>query len=359
MSGRRVQPPRTAKAKPAPVAPVSPGAVAKRTQRKKPTAKDRAASAKKKTGPAKKRRAPETTRSKRKAKGKGTVDEETSDDGVEGAAGSGQQEGPAEQAEGTGAEDADADEDAARSDDDVAQDARIEPLDALATSEVRRACTFKGNAAELVASLKVFSHPGDVSRLGYYAKLRLTVSGSGATGAAIDGRTVGFVLAWRISKPTLALPNTTNAWLQEILNNVAMNPDMNETYLCVSALFDQNGIARPAVGTHTDQLTQNPLLFIEMIYTHEEFQQSGLLRPTLDCFNSALAELPEWFAFTGTLVLIPARPDPPRAESWGKVSDRTVENRLVEIYGRRGYQLWFRDARVGDNLVTVMGRTLP
>jgi len=50
-------------------------------------------------------------------------------------------------------------------------------------------------------------------------------------------------------------------------------------------------------------------MYIEMIYIESDFQRNGLLKPALEGFYETLANgIPEWFAFAGTIVLIPASP---------------------------------------------------
>ena len=390
MTGIRQQPSRRAKDKAPSAGPVSTGGagspprVAKRPATKKAAAKKAAT---KKTGPPSKKRKASSTKVKAPAslkRAKTTTNQDRTDD-TESEAGAVTEEPPPIQAAGSdenigaerqanlrqedrpqaNVEDSDADnvgtgEVADRPDDSLAEESRVEPLAALATSNILGACIFRDHEAELAVALKVFNDPDNVSRIGYYAKFRLTVPDADATDELIDGKTIGHILAWRISKPTTSLPNVGNAWLDEILAADPVDDDMDETSLCMLALFDHDGTVKPIVGANINQLNQHPLMFIEMIYIHEDFQGNRLLQPTLDLFYSAIAQLPEWFAFAGTLVLVPAKPGGYKGNVWKGWTWKNVENRLIQIYGRHGFVPWIRNVESRDNeIVSVMGRTLP
>jgi hypothetical protein len=134
---------------------------------------------------------------------------------------------------------------------------------------------------------------------------------------------------------------------------------MGETSMCLSALFTENGTTRPIVGTNTSQLERNPLMFIRTIYIRLEFQRNGLLSPALECFHMTLAQLPEWFAFTGTLVQVPGRSDNGQGESWRSMIDTTIEDVLIKAYPNRGFEVWVRNGPSHGYFFTVMGRATP
>ena len=101
-------------------------------------------------------------------------------------------------------------------------------------------------------------------------------------------------------------------------------------------------------------------MFIKMIYILDNYQHQGLLRPVLLSFHDLLAALPEWYAFAGTLLLVPARPDDKRGEAWGDRTEEYVEEVLKGAYQKHGgYEVWANEAKVSGRLVTVMGKVLP
>lgn len=396
MSSRRVQPSRAAKNKPAPVAPVSTGRVTKKKSQKKTATMKKGLVSKKKKGASKKTKT-SSRQSKRKTAAKGGADDGAEEDaevaeddeGDEDAAvqdpptqaagadqdandaddaGSGPGERRDEDLENRGADQTGSGEGSRAANgqdeesvDDQSYEDMLNELPALATSEHRTNCDFRGDPAELALSLKIFSHPVNLSRPGYYAKLRLTVHKADGTDGTFDGSHIGFIHSWRISKPTRDLPLANDAWLDEILSDSKeeKDGDMKETAFCLSALFRENGTTKPVVGKHTTQLNDQPLMFIEMIYINPGFLQAGLLTPVLECFYRALAQLPEWFAFSGTLLLVPAKPDKELGESWGDMKDDEIQETLMRTYRNRGFEVWAKNAPSRGHLITVMGRTTP
>ena len=254
------------------------------------------------------------------------------------------------------ADDADADANAAVDEED-AEDPWEEVGAPLATTVARVECMFQEMPAELIVSIKVFNDPYDfTSRLGYLARLRL--ARTDADGQQLDD-VIGYIQAWRISKPTTTVPDVNPEWQGEILSAGAKHEAMEETALCLQALFTQDGTPRPALKGNTAQVEQDPLMFIQMIYTRHRFQRNGLLRPALDGFYTAIAQLPQWFAFAGTLVLVPSAPADYKGAVWEGTDDRVVEKTLIRVYTRCGYAVWVRNAVVDDMYVTVMGRATP
>ncbi|KAK3067027.1 hypothetical protein LTR53_016331, partial [Teratosphaeriaceae sp. CCFEE 6253] len=131
----------------------------------------------------------------------------------------------------------------------------------------------------------------------------------------------------------------------------------NETQLCLQALFDKRGVVRPKVVALQQELRDHGLIFIQLVYTLDEYQKRGLMRPMLTLFRSLVRQLPEWFAFDDTLVLVPAKPDGSASDSWGRRRLGSVDNQLSSMYEKcDGYVPLMRDARVGDSLITVLGR---
>lgn len=227
----------------------------------------------------------------------------------------------------------------------------------LATTEARVAWLFEGDPAELVASLKVFTDPfGFQSRLGYL--VRLTLARTDDAGEQSND-VLGYIQAWRVSKPTNTVPHVPPVWQQEILSNGRKAPEIEETVLCLQALFTQAGNLQAPLIAKANRIASNPLMFIQMIYIRQRFQRRGLLGPALECFYMAIAQLPEWFAFAGNLVLVPSVPADYKGQAWDDVDITAAEASLIGVYTSRGYAVWVRDAHVRRTVVTVMGRAIP
>ena len=97
-----------------------------------------------------------------------------------------------------------------------------------------------------------------------------------------------------------------------------------------------------------------------MVYILPDFQRKGLLPHALAGYHESLSQLPEWYAFGGTLLLVPAGPSGKRGTGWGAMEDEAIENKLIESYKKYGqYRVYVKDANVRGRAVTVMGRTVP
>jgi hypothetical protein len=139
-----------------------------------------------------------------------------------------------------------------------------------------------------------------------------------------------------------------------------MNDTVREMGWCLQALYSRNGEPRPWTRARRVELLDNRLLFIQMVYTFRQFQANGLLRHALDAFNRGLGQLPEWFAFRGSLVLVPSPPVGDRGRVWRDTDDAEVERILRDVYHRRGaYEVWCDSVNVRRTAITVMGRVVP
>ena len=79
-------------------------------------------------------------------------------------------------------------------------------------------------------------------------------------------------------------------------------------------------------------------------------------------FYELLIELPEWFCFKGTIVLLPAAPAD-GSRGWGKAPQKQVQDKVRRIFQSLGYIDFVRDGRISLNKaeavkVDVMGNRL-
>jgi len=280
--------------------------------------------------------------------------------------------------------------------------------------------TFRGRPASLRVSLRV--HRDDLefsARLGYTAKMYLTQEDAEAVDedgdpAPAGEHQIGYIHAWRIDKPTARNGHEYKfRWVEEFLqrhpgpkdeHSEDEDPDTedkvvatgSETAWCLQALYDESG---DLIQKHTDlpvepeagpsgprkartrgqgpvetrtevqiaeqnarivQLNDNSLLFIQMVYVFTAYRRQGLIGPCLNIFYQLLGDLPEWFLFRGSVILVPGQPAGARGESYGKRSAANVENILRGVYGKHGYAVWADKVVVrGEKGITVMGRTVP
>jgi len=253
-------------------------------------------------------------------------------------------------------------------------------------------CRFGKNKEEredawLTGVLQVYNDPRDKARLEYRASFFLTHN----LGGPRRQDWVGLLDAWRVEKSTTAKPMASNRWVQHFLEPAfetfpqlsdAEDSDLDETKAaartarlarrepqsahwkelasCLRALYTKQGELKMPVKAFRDELTNNSLIFIQMLETEERFQGQGLMRPMLKMFRTLLQRLPEWLALDGDamLLLVPAAPGGPAGDMWK--NDEEVEKSLTQMYGKCDqYVRLALNAKVGGlrgRLVTVMGR---
>ena len=100
-------------------------------------------------------------------------------------------------------------------------------IESLSSSEVQRDCTFLKEPARLTVAVKVHRDQTYASRLGYFARFILSQTrrneADGEDGT--NDNVIGFIQAWRISKPTAQfLQAEQAAWLEEILSPGEKDP---------------------------------------------------------------------------------------------------------------------------------------
>ncbi|KAK3613772.1 hypothetical protein LTR56_027686 [Elasticomyces elasticus] len=219
------------------------------------------------------------------------------------------------------------------------------------------------NDEELYGKLDIYMDPAGLARLGYSASFYMNFDPDDETSRTL----VGTVNAWRIEKRSDSKPNARANWVQDFLRTVPSfiegdktDAAWKETFMCLRAIFLDTGV--PKATPHLQaELAAHSLMFIEMVYVLDDYQQRGILPAMLTLFRRLVQRLPEWFAFDGVLVLVPARPTEELGAAWGEATDKAVEKVLGRAYGRCGFRNIKVNIPVGGKdgeKVTVMDRMI-
>ncbi|EMC92992.1 hypothetical protein BAUCODRAFT_27294 [Baudoinia panamericana UAMH 10762] len=244
-------------------------------------------------------------------------------------------------------------------------DAILPDAQILAELSETQVCQYQTRVARLTTTLQVHPDPENTttSRLGYRALLHLTYQpqdGDGESGEQTDQ--IGYIESWRIDKQTAARRAAKNTWLAELLNTTPdrMPDNSRETGYCLQALYFKKGTLKQKFrnGEFAQALTSNSLIFIGMIFIEPRFGRNRFVDVALASYHTLLTQLPEWYAFEGTIVLVPGQPQGRRGEAWGELEEEQVQAILTRVYQRSGYAVWGKDLKAGDKAITVMGRTV-
>ncbi|KAI7693853.1 hypothetical protein KC322_g10596, partial [Hortaea werneckii] len=201
-------------------------------------------------------------------------------------------------------------------------------------------------------------------RLGYNATFFVVPSSVPAEVQEEQEQEIGYLLSWRVDKPTSTHPEAKQSWKDILTLPIPRQPKpQRELAKCLQAIYDKQGVLRREFLAHEAPLTANSLLYIEMVFLDETVRGTGAFKAAMQGFEAGLAALPEWFAFAGTVVLVPGMPIAHR-EAWeGERDDTKIEDRLIGKYSTRGYAVWARKAevriRTGEvEEVCVMGKSV-
>ncbi|KAK4893879.1 hypothetical protein LTR27_007905 [Elasticomyces elasticus] len=217
------------------------------------------------------------------------------------------------------------------------------------------------NDEDLYGKLDIYMDPAGLARLGYSGSFYMNFDPDDG----ISRTLVGTVNAWRIENRTDSKPNARANWIQDFLRTVPSFKEgdktdaaWKETFMCLRAIFLDSGVPKRTPHLQAE-LAAHSLMFIEMVYVLDDYQQRGILPAMLTLFRRLVQRLPEWFAFDGVLVLVPARPSEELGAAWGEATDKAVEKVLGRAYGRCGFRNIKLNIPVGGqegSKVTVMGR---
>lgn len=253
-----------------------------------------------------------------------------------------------------------------REDEELKIDDWFDDIEAKNSQDVERDCKFEGQDAKLIISLKVYDDPeGLDSRKGYQARIQLIRNSAHEISEQETGKqdTIGYIQSWRIHKPETASAGerSSGGWKRELLRG---KDDITEalypTSRCLQALYNSCPDGRfKGPEEHADAIKQEYIMYIEMIYIKDDFQKKKLLRPTLEGYYEALRTVTGDDAFSGTLVLIPSKPEGIKGKCWGDEKPEDVMPKLTKIYERLGFEIWEPEARTLGGKARVMGRQVP
>ncbi|KAK5128355.1 hypothetical protein LTR85_003023 [Meristemomyces frigidus] len=304
---------------------------------------------------------------------------------------------PTQDEEGSEGEEAPAE---AAAEEEAAVEEPVQEPVTLAEVEMAVGIEFEGREASFITRLQVLTDPDTQSRLAYNARYFLVraveaanveaadveaadveganveaanveganveaanVEGADVEGADVEGADVdeanveaanveteiGLLNSWRFDKRTAARPLARAEWIEDVLTPDLTSPpmplDLQEAAMYLQALYEKDGNVQPIYANLRTELQENSLIFIEMILLYDGFRGAGLLKHVMDGYNALLARLPEWFAFEGSLILVPGKPTK-HAEAWNDMDAGMVTERLVVAYQRRGYTVWAPRVRI-------------
>ena len=203
--------------------------------------------------------------------------------------------------------------------------------------------TFDDTNARLTVTITVKTDPNDAnsSRTSYTAEFFLTpdIESEG------PAEKVGELTSFLIGKTIFAAGDRkVPLWRKQLL--VARYDDLHaglkETSLALRGLYIQSGAIRAALREKdfAQHLTDDTLVFLDTIEIFPKHARKGLLRHALTGYYSALAALTAPHAYTGTIILIPARPQGVKGEAWDEMDDDDVATTLIALYTRYGYAHW-------------------
>lgn len=231
---------------------------------------------------------------------------------------------------------------------------------ALADIEEQVEIDYQEQEATLKVRLQVFADPDSKSRLAYNAQFLLKEP----QGDQQEEVEIGHIHTWRISRPTAANPRVRPVWQSELLTGRlnAKHANVYETALCLQGMYNEEGKANPIFKERIRQLEDNSLIFVQMVYLQPAYRNKGLIKRSMDIYQRLLGELPEWYAFSGCIVLVLGKPDK-YAGDYADQSKEEVEVLLRGKYERLGWEVWAPRMYVntgpgGGVEFMLMGRTI-
>ncbi|EME79883.1 uncharacterized protein MYCFIDRAFT_204366 [Pseudocercospora fijiensis CIRAD86] len=186
----------------------------------------------------------------------------------------------------------------------------------------------------------------------------------------------GYILAYTIDR------SPTSTWKKDLLSpripghrlnqrpmvhhDPSLHPNVEEIHMMMQNIYHQEtGGVREEFSAHADDLGQEKLHFIAEFQVSAAFRGKGFAQKCLKGYiSSLLPNLPGNMKYEGAVTLSPAgfldvrlkmlrEKGKERVGSW-----RDVEGKLIESYGKSGFEVWCRSeerfARQGG--ITIMGR---
>lgn len=163
----------------------------------------------------------------------------------------------------------------------------------------------------------------------------------------LDGskRCSGDLNAFRIDR-------SKKAWVRELCYSSAEGATA-ETF---RTLYTTTG--KPRAFLRQYPLDKTEIMYIDSFELRGPLNGIGLSTAVLEAVHTLFGALQGEFAFRGTVVLSPARPDTAHAaRHWSATSEFAIEGVLMGLYGKAGYEVWVQEKEADS--VSVMGRTIP
>ncbi|KAI7533945.1 hypothetical protein KC331_g12811 [Hortaea werneckii] len=220
------------------------------------------------------------------------------------------------------------------------------PANHIAHYEIVGEVPIKEKAGHLKTKLRIETDPLSQHRLAYNATFSLVPSPNPSENQEDEEdeeQEIGYLLSWRVDKPTSTHPEAKKAWKDLLTLPIPRQPSsQRELAKCLQAIYDKKGVLRPEFHAYEAELTEHSLLYIEMVFLDETVRGTGAFRSAMQGFEAAMAGLPEWFAFAGTVILVPGMPIA-HQDAWeGETDDAKIEEVLIGKYRKRGYEVWAR-----------------
>ncbi|KAK1086887.1 hypothetical protein LTR33_001348 [Friedmanniomyces endolithicus] len=193
-------------------------------------------------------------------------------------------------------------------------------------------------------------------KLEKYAELLCVRRVTGTIFLHADGRDekvhIGNLIANIVDRTALN-SRETPAYLDEMLRpGTRFDKDVFD---CFAKMYDEHGHTLPALAAQSEAVQSDVIMFIEEFELFRRYHSKGYGEIALRVFHHAMLNLPDGYAFNGTVLLKPYSMD---AGPIPNQDPYEVEGRLLRFYRKCGYEVWYEEEgrEIGKR---IMGRTLP
>ncbi|KAF2485097.1 hypothetical protein BDY17DRAFT_321965 [Neohortaea acidophila] len=156
---------------------------------------------------------------------------------------------------------------------------------------------------------------------------------------------VGDIHSWRIDKPKSnerIKPAFQKDYMEADftpgINDLDIDGRVKENAVCMQAIYKLDGTLRKEFKGFEQRLWENKLMFVELVEIFDGFRQRGLAGRMLAMYHTLLRspDLPEWYQFAGTIILVPSPPSVEDLAGWGRLDLDAVQEILVHMYRKSG-----------------------